>query len=160
MHTGTVALLRTLRARQAADRLDLAAYPETGDVLVNPVGMSIRPDSYPDRFGVLCRTAAVPVVRLYTVRHTLALMMHRANQAPADAAALLGHTVAVHLSTDVRLTEKSARTAPAASERPLQTRSWPSSLYPLLYFPFRQQRPADNWPLTRANRWSQGDSKP
>jgi hypothetical protein len=33
------------------------------------------------------------------------------DQAPADAAALLGHTVAVHLSTYVPLTEKGARTA-------------------------------------------------
>lgn len=112
MHTGTVALLRTLRARQAADRLVLGAgYPETGYVLVNSLGTPIRPDTYSDRFAVLCRTAGVPVVRLHSVRHTLALMMHRANQAPADAAALLGHSVAVHLSTYVPLTEKGARTA-------------------------------------------------
>ena len=44
MHTGTVALLRTLRARQAADRLVLGAgYPETGYVLVNSLGTPIRP---------------------------------------------------------------------------------------------------------------------
>jgi integrase len=112
LHPGTVALLRSLRARQAADRLVLGTgYPETGYVLVDPLRMPIRPEAYSDRFAVLCRTAGVPVVKLHSVRHTLALMMHRAGQAPADAAALLGHTVAVHLSTYVPLTEKGARTA-------------------------------------------------
>jgi hypothetical protein len=52
-----------------------------------------------------------PVVRLHDVRHTLALMMYRAGQALADAAALLGHTVVIHLATYVPLTEKGARTA-------------------------------------------------
>jgi hypothetical protein len=37
--------------------------------------------------------------------------MHRNGVAPADAAALLGHTLAVHLSTYVPLTERGARTA-------------------------------------------------
>jgi integrase len=50
-------------------------------------------------------------VHVHAVRHTLALIMHRAGLAPADAAALLGHTVAVHLSTYVPLTEKGARAA-------------------------------------------------
>jgi integrase len=112
MHPGTVALLRTLKAREAADRLILGSgYPETGYVLVDRLGEPIRPDTYSDRFALLCRRAGVPMVRLHDVRHTLALMMHRAGQAPADATALLGHTVAIHLATYVPLTEKGARTA-------------------------------------------------
>jgi hypothetical protein len=51
------------------------------------------------------------VVRVHDVRQTLALMMHRAGQAPADAAALLGHTVAIHLKAYVPLTLKRAQTA-------------------------------------------------
>ncbi len=89
----------------------MAGYPETGYVLVDAIEVPIRPDTYSDRFAVLCRRAGVPVVRLHDVRHTLALMMHRAGQAPADAAALRGHTVAIHLKAYVPLTQKGARTA-------------------------------------------------
>jgi len=38
-------------------------------------------------------------------------MMHRAGIAPADEAALLGHSLAVHLARYVPLTERGARTA-------------------------------------------------
>ena len=51
------------------------------------------------------------MVRLHSVRHTLALISHRAGVAPADAAAFLGHTLAVHLSTYIPATERGARTA-------------------------------------------------
>jgi hypothetical protein len=50
-------------------------------------------------------------VRLHSVRHTLALIGHRAGIAPADMASLLGHTLAVHLSTYIPATERGARTA-------------------------------------------------
>lgn len=52
----------------------------------------------------------VPVEDI-SVRHTLATIMHRAGLAPSDAAALLGHTVAVHLARYVTPTEKRARAA-------------------------------------------------
>jgi integrase len=55
--------------------------------------------------------AGVPVVRLHSVRHTLATIMDRKHVPPADAAALLGHTVAVHLSAYVESHEKAARAA-------------------------------------------------
>jgi integrase len=68
--------------------------------------------AYSDRFAVLSRQAGVPkLAGVHDVRHTLALIMHRNGVAPADAAALLGHTLAVHLSTYVPLTERGARTA-------------------------------------------------
>jgi integrase len=109
---GTVAILRSLRARQAADKLALGeAYEETGLVLVDALGRPLRPEAYSDRFPLLSRQAGVPVVILHAVRHTLALMMHRAGIAPADAAALLGHTLAVHLARYVPLTERGARSA-------------------------------------------------
>ncbi len=63
---------------------------------------------------MLSHEAGLPVVRLHAVRHTLALIMHRAGVAPAAAAALLGHTLAVHLSTYIPATERGARTAAAA----------------------------------------------
>ena len=71
-------------------------------------------EAYSDRFAKICREAKVPVVRLHSVRHTLALMMHRAGQAPADAASLLGHSVEVHLATYVPLTQRGAQTAARA----------------------------------------------
>jgi integrase len=89
---GTVPLLRALKARQAADRLMLGVgYPDTGLVVVDALGRPMRPAGYSDCFALLCRDAGVRQVHLHAVRHTLALMGHRAGMAPADMAALLGH---------------------------------------------------------------------
>jgi hypothetical protein len=41
-------------------------------------------------------------------------MMHRAGVAPADAAALLGHTLATHLAVYVKSTERGTASAAAA----------------------------------------------
>ena len=107
-----MALLRSLKARRAADRLVLGAgYQETGYILVDPLGEPVKPYTYSDHFEILCRKAGVPVVQLHSVRHTLALIMHRAGIPPVDAAAFLGHTVAVHLARYVPLTERGARAA-------------------------------------------------
>jgi integrase len=84
IHRGTVALLRSLKARQAADRLLLGAgYLETCFVLVDPLGEPVKPYTYSDRFEALCRQAGVPVVQLHSVRHTSATIMHKAGTAPA-----------------------------------------------------------------------------
>jgi integrase len=101
--SGTVALLRSLSCQ--ADRLVLGAgYMETG-YAVDPLGEPVKPYTYSDHFEALCHKAGVPVVQLHSVRHTLALIMHRAGIPPVDAAAFLGHTVAVHLARYVPLTE-------------------------------------------------------
>lgn len=100
IHPGTVALLRSLKARQAADRLKAgAAYHDEGLVVVDALGVPVRPEWYSDRFRALCRDAGVPAIRLHSVRHSVAFWLHQLGVAPADAAALLGHTVEVHLST-------------------------------------------------------------
>jgi integrase len=66
MHPGTVALLRSLSARQATDRLAAGpAYHDSGYLLVDALGAPIRPEAYSDRFAELCKTADVPVVRLH-----------------------------------------------------------------------------------------------
>lgn len=115
MHPGTMGVLRSLSVRQAADRLAAGpAFADTGLVLVDALGRPVRPEAYSDRFAVLCREAGVPVVRLHSVRHTLALILHRAGEAPADVAALLGHSLAVHVETYVPRTERGVRTAAAA----------------------------------------------
>jgi integrase len=115
MHPGTLKLLRTLSARQAADRLAACtAYDDSGYVLVDALGQPIRPEAYSDRFKAMCIEAQVPVIRLHDTRHSVALLLHRAGQAPADVAALLGHTLTVHLATYVPRTERGAQSAASA----------------------------------------------
>jgi integrase len=70
-----------------------------GLVVVDELGQPIRPEWYSDRFRALIRQAGLPPITLHAVRHSLAFWLHREGVTPADAAALLGHTVAVHLST-------------------------------------------------------------
>ncbi len=65
----------------------------------------IHPDVYSGRFRALCKTAGVPPIRLHALRATVALILHRAGIAPADSAALLGHTVGTHLAYYVPRTE-------------------------------------------------------
>ena len=121
MHSGTSALLRSHKAALAAKRLQMGtSWPETDLVAVEFNGEPIRPEAYSDEFARLCREAEVPVIRMHSVRHTLALTMHRAGQAPADAASLLGHSLAVHLDTYVPRTELGAHTAATAFGQVLQ----------------------------------------
>lgn len=97
---GTVAALRSLAARQAADRMAAGpAWQDSGLVLVDGLGRPSRPEVYSDRFRRLCRTAGVPVIRLHAVRHSLAFKLSGLGVVAADAASLLGHTTEVYLST-------------------------------------------------------------
>lgn len=120
MQPGTVALLKSLKAQQAADRLAAGtAWQDSGLglVVVNEVGEGIYTGTYGDWFGRLCVSAGVPVVRLHAVRHTIATALHSAGVAPADAAELLGHTLAVHLSTYVKASRDGTSRAAAAAGR-------------------------------------------
>ncbi|GAA2520284.1 tyrosine-type recombinase/integrase [Rarobacter incanus] len=115
IHPGTVALLRQMKARQAADKLKAGrAYTDSGLVLVDALGSGIRPERYSDEFRRLCDEADVPTVRLHEVRHTIALALHRAGQAPADVASLLGHSVSTHLAFYVPSTKTGAQSAAQA----------------------------------------------
>ena len=101
LHPGTMALLRALRARQAAERLAAGrAYDTSHDlVLVDTVGAPVRPAWWSDRFRRLCDEAGVKRIRLHSCRHSLAKRMDDLNVPIAARAALLGHTVEVHMST-------------------------------------------------------------
>lgn len=115
MHAGTSVLLRSHKAGQAEQRLQMgASWPETDLIAVDATGQPIRPEAYSDEFARLCRQAGLPRIRLHAIRHTLALTMHRAGQAPADCASLLGHSLAVHLDRYVPRTERGAQTAATA----------------------------------------------
>ncbi|MDO7881775.1 tyrosine-type recombinase/integrase [Salinibacterium soli] len=100
IHPGTVALLKRMKAQQAADRLAAgAAWRDCGLVVVDELGDPLAPQVYSDRFRRLCALAGVPVIKLHNVRHSIAFWLHQLEVAPADAAALLGHSVEVHLTT-------------------------------------------------------------
>jgi hypothetical protein len=92
-------------------------------VLVDALGVPVRPEAYLDHFSVLCRTVEALEERHYSVRHTLALMMHRTGIPPGDASALLGHTVEVHYATYVPRTENGTRYAATQALEP----RWPGS---------------------------------
>ncbi len=112
MHPGTLALLRSMSSSQAANRLAAGpAWAGSGLVLVDVLGRGVSPDAYGDRFRAMCITAGVPVIPLHNVRHTVALTLHRAGEAPADVAALLGHTLGTHLAHYVPRTERGAASA-------------------------------------------------
>lgn len=100
IHPGTVVLLKRMKAKQAADQLRAgAAWRDSGYVVVDEIGDPLAPQVYSDRFRRLCAAAGVRTINLHSVRHSLAFWLHQLGVAPADAAALLGHSVEVHLST-------------------------------------------------------------
>lgn len=100
IEAGTIDILRKLKTRQTREKLETGGvYHDSGYVAVDELGHPLRPELYSDRFRAICRRAGVPVIRLHSVRHTLAFLLHRLGVVPGDAAALLGHTVEVHLST-------------------------------------------------------------
>ena len=113
IEAGTVALLRQLKRKQAEDRLAVGpayghassgtsssnAAPEGPSlVVVDELGLPVHPDAYTARFRAVSKRADVPTVGMHSVRHSLALRMHRLGVAPADAASLLGHTVSTPLA--------------------------------------------------------------
>ena len=99
IHPCTMVALKALKARQASDQLKAGrAWHDSGLVVVDQLGQPVRPEWYSDRFRALCSGAGVPVIRLHSVRHSLAFRLHSLGVTPADAAAFLGHTVDVHLS--------------------------------------------------------------
>jgi len=100
IHPGSIALLKRMKAKQAADKLAVGwAWRDSGFVVVDEVGDPLAPQVYSDRFGRLCVAAGVRPIRLHSVRHSLAFWLHQIGVAPADAAALLGHSTEVHLNT-------------------------------------------------------------
>ncbi|PRB04971.1 hypothetical protein CQ047_16055 [Microbacterium sp. MYb72] len=97
---GTMALLRSLRAAQAADRLRAgAAWEDTGYVIVDALGRPEQPERYSERFRRLASRAGLPSIRLHALRHSLAHYLDSIGVPPSASAAWLGHTLAVFLDT-------------------------------------------------------------
>jgi integrase len=91
----------------------LRAPDRTGFVVVNAAGKPPHPDVLSARFRRVCREARVPPIRQRAIRHTLAMLLHRAGVAPRDAARMLGHTVQTHLMVYLPGDDAGARAAAA-----------------------------------------------
>ena len=80
-------------------------------MLVDALGVPVRPEAHSDKFHKLTRAAGLREINPHLVRHTFAVAMDRAGIAPVDAAPLLGHTVETYISTYLRPSEIGARSA-------------------------------------------------
>lgn len=99
-----VADLRQLKALQARERLVAGqAYTSTGLVVVNELGLPMRPERYGVLFQKHAQQAGLPRIRLHDLRHTTASLLHSLGQPPAACAKYLGHTTEVYLRTYAHL---------------------------------------------------------
>jgi integrase len=90
--------LRSLRARQASERLSFGAdYRDTGLVAVAEDGAPIRPETYSKMFTRHSEAAEVPSIRLHDARHTAATRMLDSGTTISAAAKWLGHDPAMTL---------------------------------------------------------------
>ena len=92
--------LRRLKKHQVRERLAAGeAYTDTGLVVVNELGVPVRPERYSDLFHRHAEAAGLPRIRLHDLRHTAASLL-AANGVPiVTAAALLGHDPMVYAKT-------------------------------------------------------------
>lgn len=92
---GTMTALKELKLAS----VDNKRVNPQGLVVVDEGGRPVRPASFSSRFAALAKAAGVPIIKLHSTRHTVAYLMHDIGVPPVRAAAFLGHTLAVHLST-------------------------------------------------------------
>ncbi len=87
-----VALLRTHRAAQSAERLACGpGWVDSGFVFTDELGQPLHPEWFTGRWDHLVKTAGVRRIRLHDARHTAATLM-LANGTPTKVAAeMLGH---------------------------------------------------------------------
>lgn len=117
IHPRTVALLRKLRSRQAADQLAAGpAYGPTSDlIVVDALGQPVAPSHITTMFHRVAAAAGVPkLAKIHDTRHSVATMLHQAGEAPANAATLLGHSIEQHLRVYVTQESRGAVTAASA----------------------------------------------
>ena len=76
IHTLTVSALRSLRARQATERLAAGeAWEQEGEhVFTDELGRPLRPDSVSRWFDAAVKTAGLPPISLHGLRHTSATL--------------------------------------------------------------------------------------
>jgi len=87
-----VAILRQLRAAQAAERLAFGpGWQDSGYVFVDQEGRPYHPEALSDRWEALVKAADVPRIRLHDARHTAATLMLSNGTPTKVASELLGH---------------------------------------------------------------------
>jgi integrase len=97
-------LLRSFRTLQARERLAAgAAYTDTGLVVVNEIGVPVRPETYGDLFHKHAAAAGLPRIRLHDARHSAASLLASQGTPIIVAAGLLGHHPNVYASTYAHL---------------------------------------------------------
>ncbi len=103
--------LRTLRARQVAERFALGTYRDPELVAVDQAGRGLRPEWYSDEFHRIATAARLPRIRLHDARHSAASLMASLGVPPAVAAECLGHDPVVYLRTYVHNYDDDRRAA-------------------------------------------------
>jgi integrase len=92
----------------------LRAEDKQGLIVTDVYGRPCSVDTFRAAFFRVCRAAAVPVIRVHAVRHTLAKVLHWQGLPPRDAAQLLGHTYQTHVQFYLPGDEQGTRSASAA----------------------------------------------
>jgi integrase len=93
LDSGTVAALRTHRARQLEERLAVGSgYLDQGLVFCDVAGEPLHPDGVTQRFDRLVRNAGLRRIRLHDLRHTAATLMLEKGVPLKAVAERLGHS--------------------------------------------------------------------
>ena len=88
-----VALLRSAKARQAAEQLKAGqAYEPQGYVFADELGRPYAPDLITRTFTRLSAAAELPKIRLHDTRHTAATIMLQRGVAAKVVSEMLGHS--------------------------------------------------------------------
>ena len=95
-----VELLKSHRARQAAEKLGAGpAYEDGGWLVADELGRPLYPDYVSERFAHLTRAAGLRPIRLHDTRHSAASLMLASGVPVKVVADLLGHDPKVTLAT-------------------------------------------------------------
>jgi integrase len=86
------AALRSLRARQAAERLEAGeAYAASGYVAADELGWPVHPERYSNEYARLTAAAGVPQIRLHDARHSCLSLLEKAGVPISIVSAWAGH---------------------------------------------------------------------
>jgi hypothetical protein len=97
---------------QARERLVLGAgYPESGLVLVDALGVPVRPEAYSDKFHKLTRAAGLREIQPSPRPPHLGRRDGPSGDRASGRGSAVGHTVETYISTYLRPSEMGARSA-------------------------------------------------
>jgi integrase len=123
----TVAVLRTHRKQQLADRMAAGSgWMNSGKVFSQPDGSALHPTTVSDRFEDLCREAGLPPIRLHDLRHGAASLMLAGGVDMKVVQETLGHSnialtantyTSVYPEVATAAAEAAARIVPRARRR-------------------------------------------